>query len=148
MDTAVPPSGEQVRFGFGKNWQRFVGTGVDEERIRVAGEGLKRILRVDDLSGRSFLDVGCGSGLSSLAACQVGAACVVGFDYDPRSVEASRAVRDRAGIAPERWDIRRGSILDADFLQTLTPADWRVGGSGLLRNDCRDIRDATLQSAR
>jgi len=123
MDTAAPPSGEQLRFGFGKNWQRFVGTGVDEERIRVAGEGVKRILRVDDLRGRSFLDVGCGSGLSSLAACRLGADCVVGFDYDRQSVEASKVVRDRAGVALERWEIVQGSILDADFLQTLTPAD-------------------------
>ncbi len=45
------------------------------------------------------------------------------FDSDANSVEASRALRERSGIAAERWEIMSGSVLDPQFLATLPPAD-------------------------
>jgi len=47
---------------------------------------------------------------------------VIGFDYDPRSVEATRYVQHRAGN-PKSWTVMRGSVLDDTFLQALPPAD-------------------------
>jgi 2-polyprenyl-6-hydroxyphenyl methylase/3-demethylubiquinone-9 3-methyltransferase len=49
----------------------------------------------------SFLDVGRGSGLFSIAAHQLGATKVVGIDVNPRCVEISCANRDH--LAPGSW---------------------------------------------
>ena len=76
-------SGE--RFEFGKNWLAFLET-LDDERIRVAEESLKEMLMVKDLNGKTFIDVGNGSGLFSLAARKLGAK-VFSFDYDDNSFE-------------------------------------------------------------
>ena len=59
MDTARPAP--QPVFAFGRNWQRFVRAGVDQARIDAAVASLRRLLVTDDLRGRTFLDVGCGS---------------------------------------------------------------------------------------
>ena len=60
------------RFAFGANWQSFVQL-VNETGIEGARRSLTDTLGVADLSGRTFLDIGCGSGLFSLAAHQLGA---------------------------------------------------------------------------
>jgi 2-polyprenyl-6-hydroxyphenyl methylase/3-demethylubiquinone-9 3-methyltransferase len=112
-----------MRFAFGKNWQSFVDTALDTRRIVQASESLRRLLAVDHLRGRTFLDIGCGSGVFSLAACLLGAEHVVAFDYDQDSVGASMNVRARAGISAERWEIMQGSVLDRAFLERIEQAD-------------------------
>lgn len=114
---------EQLRFGFGGNWRDFVATRVSDTAVENAVVGLRRMLGTDDLRGRTFLDIGCGSGLSSLAALRLGADRVVAFDYDGDSVAASQHLRAEMGMDPARWQIMRGSILDPDFLRTLPAAD-------------------------
>ncbi|MFC4606812.1 class I SAM-dependent methyltransferase [Streptomyces maoxianensis] len=101
------------RFAFGSNWQKFSRL-VDEDRIAAARESLVAALGIRDLAGRSFLDIGCGSGLFSLAALQLGAK-VRSFDYDPDAVEATRQLRDR--YAPDSdWQVEHGSVLDSSFV--------------------------------
>ncbi len=70
-----------ARFAFGRNWDAFSHF-ISEERIGAASDGLRKLLRVEALTGQRFLDIGCGSGLSSLAALRLGAT-VHAFDYDP-----------------------------------------------------------------
>ena len=50
------------RFTFGENWRRFLGS-LNDERIVRAEESLREMLGVQDLRGKRFLDIGCGSGL-------------------------------------------------------------------------------------
>ncbi|WP_225837916.1 bifunctional 2-polyprenyl-6-hydroxyphenol methylase/3-demethylubiquinol 3-O-methyltransferase UbiG [Streptomyces sp. NK08204] len=108
------------RFAFGRNWLRF-GQLIDEERIAGARESLESALGTSDLTGRRFLDVGCGSGLFSLAALRMGAR-VQSFDYDPDSVRATEKLRQE--FAPDSdWSIQRASILDATFVRGLEQAD-------------------------
>jgi 2-polyprenyl-3-methyl-5-hydroxy-6-metoxy-1,4-benzoquinol methylase len=113
--------GMENRFAFGRNWRSFVAN-IDEARIDAAIAGLRALLRRDRLDGARFVDVGCGSGLSSLAALRLGAT-VLGFDYDPDSVVASEALRARFAPDATRWRIERGSALDAAYLSGLKTFD-------------------------
>ncbi|HET9837481.1 MAG TPA: 50S ribosomal protein L11 methyltransferase [Candidatus Angelobacter sp.] len=103
------------RFQFGENWARFLAV-VDEEKIAYAAERLSAL--VGDLSGKSFLDVGSGSGIHSLAAIRLGAARVLSFDYDVQCVACTNEIKRR--YAPlANWTVQRGSALDAGYLRSL-----------------------------
>jgi 2-polyprenyl-6-hydroxyphenyl methylase/3-demethylubiquinone-9 3-methyltransferase len=106
---------QQQRFAFGENWRSFLER-LDEERIERATESLATRLQVGTLAGKRFLDIGCGSGLFSLAAYRLGAA-VVSIDYDADSVVCTEELRDRFGDSSERWQVMRGSVLDEPFMQ-------------------------------
>lgn len=108
------------RFAFGKNWASFLRV-LDEERIRAAEAGLTKMLG-PSLAGLRFLDIGSGSGLSSLAARRIGAE-VVSFDYDPQSVACTNEVRRRYFPDDPRWRVLQGSVLDAAFLSSLGSFD-------------------------
>ena len=97
-------------FAFGENWQSFAGV-VDEERVAEAARALSRLLPAAELDGRTFLDIGCGSGLSSLAALSLGAASVAGVDLDPASVVAARTLLSRWAEG-KPWTVRSASIFD------------------------------------
>ena len=112
----------EARFEFGRNWRKFVERSYSEERLEASRKHLLEFLGVDDLAGRSFLDIGCGSGLHSLAAFKSGAARIVSFDFDEIAVETTQRLRQLAGNPPS-WQARRGSILDRAFLESLDAAD-------------------------
>ncbi len=103
------------RFEFGKNWASFLAT-LDDERIEQATISLQKMLGVDRLDRMNFVDVGCGSGLFSLAAKRLGAS-VYSFDYDPNSVECARELRRRYFASTDAWAIEEGSALDQKFLE-------------------------------
>ena len=108
---------EGTRFPFGHNWTRFIAN-LGEEQIRESQRALREMLQRETLDGLTFLDAGSGSGLSSLAARRLGAQ-VHSFDYDPASVGASQAVRDRFAPNDPLWHIEQGSLLDPAYLDGL-----------------------------
>lgn len=112
---------EGQRFEFGKNWSRFL-TVLDEARIHEAEESLKQMLEVSDLRNKSFLDIGSGSGLFSLAARRLGAR-VHSLDYDPQSVACTRELRRRYFEGDNGWAAEEGSVLDADYIKGLGKFD-------------------------
>lgn len=112
---------EGRRFGFGENWASFLRL-LDEKRIGGAEESLKEMLGVERLDGKTFLDVGSGSGLFSLAAYRLGAQ-VRSFDYDPQSVSCTVELRRRYASDDSRWTIDQGSALDGEFLARLGTFD-------------------------
>jgi SAM-dependent methyltransferase len=109
------------RFRFGRNWSRFL-AGLDEEKVLAAESSLKAMLSVQRLDGKTFLDIGCGSGIFSLAARRLGAT-VCSFDFDPESVNCAAELRSRFFPGDERWRVLQGSILDKDFLESLGSFD-------------------------
>jgi 2-polyprenyl-6-hydroxyphenyl methylase/3-demethylubiquinone-9 3-methyltransferase len=99
-------------FEFGRNWSEYAEL-IDAQRIDQAIRGLERLAGRTALEGRSFLDIGCGSGLHSLAALHLGAARVLAVDLDPHSVATARQVLSQN--APEReWEVREKSVFDLD----------------------------------
>jgi SAM-dependent methyltransferase len=113
---------DTMRYGFGENWAEFVAKDFSEERVRAAQSHLLSFLKLVDLRGKSFLDIGCGSGLHSLAACRAGAERVVSFDYDKHSVRTTEKLRELVG-SPSQWRVVQGSVLDRNFLGGLERAD-------------------------
>ncbi len=105
------------RFKFGENWTRFLEV-LDDERIAVAEASLTTKLGRASLAGLSFLDVGSGSGLFSLAARRLGAT-VTSFDYDPHSVACTRELQRRYFPDDPQWRVLEGSALDAQLLDSL-----------------------------
>jgi SAM-dependent methyltransferase len=96
----------RTHFAFGKNWLDYAAK-IDETKIHQATEDLRRLSGGLRLTGRTFLDIGCGSGLHSLAALRLGAVRVVGVDVDPESVAAATATVARfAAGAPVDFKVR------------------------------------------
>ena len=112
-------SGE--RFEFGKNWAAFLAV-LDDERIAKAENSLKEMLEVDDLKGKTFLDIGSGSGLFSLAARRLGAK-VHSFDFDSSSFACTQELRNRYFPNDPKWRVDQGSALDAEYLKSLGKFD-------------------------
>lgn len=104
------------RFAFGENWARFLSS-LNDERIEEAKSSLRRMLGVESLEGKTFLDVGSGSGLFSLAARLLGAR-VHSFDYDRQSVACTMELRQRYFPGAD-WVVETGSVLDGDYLSRL-----------------------------
>lgn len=109
------------RFAFGDNWLRYLKV-IDEPRIARAVDSLKAMLEVQDLRGKSFLDIGSGSGIFSLAARRLGAR-VVSFDYDPRAAACTQELKRRYFEHDREWQVQTGSALDREFLNRLGQFD-------------------------
>ncbi|MBU2895339.1 50S ribosomal protein L11 methyltransferase [Vibrio hepatarius] len=52
-----------------------------------------------DLSGKTVIDFGCGSGILAIAAIKLGAEKVIGIDIDPQALLASKDNAKRNGVA-------------------------------------------------
>ncbi len=113
-------SKEQV-FDFGKNWKAFLSS-IDNERIEEACNSLTTTFDCTDASQKTFIDVGSGSGLFSLAATKLGFS-VFSFDYDAESVACTKALKEKYFSSAQKWQIREGSVLDTSFLNTLGSFD-------------------------
>ena len=110
------------RFAFGRNWRSYLSV-LSEARISEAETSLKAMIGAERIAGATFVDVGSGSGLFSLAAHRLGASRVHSFDYDADSVACTIALRDRYGRPGADWVIERGSALDSDYLAGLGQFD-------------------------
>ena len=111
---------EDLRFEFGENWARYL-TIVSQERIEEAVNSLQQLLG-QDLQGKTFIDIGSGSGLFSLAARKLGAT-VHSFDFDPHSVACTAELKRRFFPDDATWQVERGSILDKEYLNRLRQFD-------------------------
>lgn len=109
------------RFRFGNNWQKFLLL-LDDSRLERAIKSLKVALGRESLEGVRVLDIGCGSGMFSLAARRLGAE-VFSFDYDPQSVACTDELRQRFFPDDATWQIDEGSVLDENYVSSLGKFD-------------------------
>ncbi len=110
------------RFTFGKNWQDFNARYLNRERVDLAKKSLRDFLGVGDLRGKTFVDVGTGSGVYSLAAFELGAERIVSFDVDRQCVACCKDLHASVG-APSHWTVEEGSALDRTFIRSLGAFD-------------------------
>lgn len=105
-------------FAFGTNWRAFL-PAVSEGRIERAESGLARLFPNDELRGSRFLDIGCGSGLSMLAALRLGATHCHGIDVDPDSATAAQELLSK--FAPNGpWKVECRNVFE------LKPDAWSI----------------------
>jgi 2-polyprenyl-3-methyl-5-hydroxy-6-metoxy-1,4-benzoquinol methylase len=98
-----------THFEFGKNWQSYART-IDQKRIDSANDGVRKLFP-EGLAGKTVLDIGCGSGLHSLAALNLGAASLTAIDIDENSVSTTRELL--AARSPgSNWTARIASVFD------------------------------------
>src|SRR5262245_49739774 len=105
---------QESHFEFGKNWESYSNL-ISDEQVAEAVAGLRR-LAGGDLSGKRFLDIGCGSGLHALAALRLGASEVVAIDIDGNSVATTRKVLQRYADG-KSWQAFEKSVFEADVGQ-------------------------------
>ena len=110
------------RFEFGENWHDFVKKNFSQDKVEISKRHILEFIRRETLQGLTFLDIGCGSGLHSLAAQQAGARSVYGFDFDVESVSAAIFVKEQAGC-PANWSVEQGSIIDDNFVSRIPQFD-------------------------
>ncbi len=63
------------------------------------------------LPGRDVLDLGCGSGILSIAALCLGARSAVAVDIDPKAVDVAYENAALNGIGKDRYTVRAGNVL-------------------------------------
>jgi 2-polyprenyl-6-hydroxyphenyl methylase/3-demethylubiquinone-9 3-methyltransferase len=120
-EVEVADAAQGQRFAFGENWSRFL-SDVNDERIEEAKTSLRSGLKVETLEGKSFLDIGSGSGLFSLAARLLGAR-VHSFDHDLQSASCTAELKRRYFDSDTNWQVEHGSVLDARYLKSLGQFD-------------------------
>lgn len=106
------------KFSFGKNWRRFLSC-VNDQRLATAQGSMAEFMGAENIKGKTFIDIGCGSGIFSRSAFKLGALSVTSFDVDPFSVECCRYVWDKEG-RPANWTVQEASILNDDFVNSLS----------------------------
>ncbi|MGC6422214.1 MAG: class I SAM-dependent methyltransferase [Flavobacteriaceae bacterium] len=112
---------QKKRFDFGKNWKNFL-DGINNQHIENSKEKLLQGLEMQHLKGKSFLDVGSGSGLSSLSA-RISGARVYSFDFDEHSVFSTQYLKNKFFKEDPDWQIEKGSVLDKDYMESLGKFD-------------------------
>jgi SAM-dependent methyltransferase len=115
---SVKISSEAVSFSFGQNWRKYV-SGLNESNVQDAINNFCDFTQLSHLNGETFIDLGCGSGLSSLVAYRLGAKTIFSLDVDLDSVQCTKELRDRLAPEARNWNVVQGSVLDAECLRSL-----------------------------
>lgn len=112
------------------------GTGT-HETTRLCLGAVQQSLKLDEDKEKSVFDIGCGSGILSIAACLMGAGYVHGLDIDPQAVKASAINAEASGLSSDRIEFSCGNLL----------ADNRIAENFLAQDDNREkMEKASLGS--
>lgn len=114
-----------------------------------------------DLTGKTVIDFGCGSGILAIAALKLGASQAIGIDIDPQAIQASRDNAERNGVADRltlflphqqpdnlQADVVVANILAgplrelAPLISVLPKAGGHLGLSGVLATQAESVCEA------
>lgn len=109
---------ERLFFGFGMNWASY-SSGLNETRIKQAQESLEILFGESALRSATFLDIGCGSGLFSIAAANLNTQKVVGIDIDPIAIQVSKNNAAKWLKNPANITFQQCSVLNEKAMITL-----------------------------
>ena len=86
--------------------------------------------------GQRVLDLGCGSGILSIAALKLGADYALGVDIDPKAPDVARENGELNGVSLESYRLLAGDVLGDRSLQTeLAGEKWDL----ILANIVADV---------
>jgi SAM-dependent methyltransferase len=97
-------------FNFGDNWAKYARK-IDDSNLNQAKADLTRLLGMDDLSGKTVIDIGSGSGLHSAALHSLNPLSLESVDYDLHSVDTTKNLLFSLDV-PANIIIRQADILD------------------------------------
>lgn len=107
------------------------GTGA-HPTTQLCLEGVERCAQ----TGQRVLDLGCGSGILSIAALKLGADCALGVDIDPKAPDVARENAELNSVSPERYRLLAGDVLGDKSLQAeLAGKKWDL----ILANIVADV---------
>jgi len=109
-------------FKFGANWASYSEQATDE-KVEEAIQSLEDLFGKGTLNGKSFLDIGCGSGLFAIAAARLGAYPIIGIDADPVSIKTSQENAQRWLDDAEHVSFLEASVLDGQQMAALGKFD-------------------------
>ena len=96
---------QKITFSFGKNWYKYVKQEYNEARYKEAEKSIKQFFKTNNFKGKTFIDVGCGTGIFSLVAYRMGAKEIISFDIDPYSVKSTQYMKEKYGNNANNWKI-------------------------------------------
>lgn len=105
---------KNVAFNFGINWNNFSTKFLDGAKLNIALNSLEQLIGMDNIKCKSFLDIGCGSGIFAIAASKSGAQKVVGIDISKESIETSLFNKQRF-LPDGNVEFLHKSVFDDDF---------------------------------
>ena len=114
----------EKRFDFGKNWETF-SEKLQPENYFNAKKSLAEL--IPNIKNKTFLDVGCGSGLFAIAASALGAKKIVGFDFDPQCISTSIKLLNKVS----QWDqdVKKNTIefkVESILNENINPEQYDV----------------------
>ena len=101
-----------LKFKFGENWLKFNKL-INYKKILQATKSLKKYNI--KFKKKSFLDVGCGSGLFSLAASTMGCNKIYSIDVDNSSIKSTQIVRNNFKKKSLNWKVEKVSLIGDNF---------------------------------
>ena len=117
-ETAVP----EGRTALYLNPGLIFGTGAHASTQLCLG-GVEEFVK----DGDRVLDLGCGSGILSIAALRLGAACAFGVDIDPKAVDVAYENAAMNGIGQDVYTVRAGNVLsDRTLCAQLAEQKWNL----------------------
>ena len=110
------------KFEFGENWKYFLRE-ISNHNINYSKKALVKFTKIKSFKNKNFIDIGCGSGLSSLAAMKLGAN-VLSIDVDVRSIECTKYLKKKYYKNSKKWEIKKVSILNTKKINQLKKFDF------------------------
>lgn len=98
-------------FNFGLNWLEYSAKALDQTRLKQAIVDLDSLVGAHNIKDKTFLDLGCGSGIHSIAAAELGAKKVYGVDISAESILSSKENLHRFPTA-QPVTFKQASLLD------------------------------------